>query len=130
MSSAGGRSAATTQGPITRNTASGFEITDEGKKVCLVACLNILLILTNSEQVHQFYMGRSGCSHPYSVAVKKQTTLTSLYIGGKTLPGLSGWGWSFCAITDQAGAGLNDAWTITKTVAHYLRQSDHSDQTA
>ena len=23
-------------------------------------------------------------------------------------------GWSFCAITDQAGAGFNDAWTITK----------------
>ena len=27
------------------------------------------------------------------------------------------WGWSFCAITDQAGAQFNDAWTITKASA-------------
>ena len=73
VSTSGGQSAATTQRPITVNTAGGWKITNEGQKMCLVCCLNILFILSNRELVKKAVFT--------SPAIKKQSTFSSLYRG-------------------------------------------------
>ena len=75
-------------------------------------CLNVIIAIAPYIQ---------GCT---SYLVEPSSLLLTLrklkFFGKEVILSESLRGWSFGTITDQAGAGLNDAWTITKASAPFM----------